>query len=219
VLAEWGERHPGERLLVWASGGRDSAAVLALAVDALGPERVVPVFRYLVEGLRCVELPIRAQLARLGIRARLVTVPGFDALNLLRNGEYTWWQCSGAERKVQWRDVYEHALRKTGCAWSASGEKKADSLMRRMRLTNGGVHEKQRKLYPVWDWSHARVAALVRTRKLPLAPTFGRESQGGVGLKAEVLRELKERYPEDYARVEAAFPFCGAVVARQEMFG
>lgn len=217
VIASWAADHPTENLLVWASGGKDSFCCLKLAVDVLGPGRVVPVFRYLVEGVRCVETPIRAQLRQLGITHPLVSVPGVDTLEMLRQGVYTKHQAIGA-RQVKYVDVERLAKKRTGCDWCASGEKMVDTPMRRLWLREfGGIDTKGQRLYPVHDWTQGEVRSLCTTHRAPLAPTFGAEVTSG--LSFQVLDQVKVRYPDDYARIVQAFPFCEALAFRDRTYG
>jgi hypothetical protein len=220
VCHRWNEAHPTERLMVWVSGGKDAFCVLKLAVDALGPARVVPVYRYLVEGMRCVETPIRAQLARLGVEHPLVLVPGLDAVELLRTGTYNPPQSVALKphRKVKFTDIEKLARKRTGCLWTAGGEKQADTVMRRCWLRPfHGIDEAGKRLYPVHLWSHHQVRALCQTMRVSLAPNFGAEVTSGLGF--DVLDELKARYPDDYARLLHAFPFAEAVRVRDRVYG
>lgn len=217
VITRWAATHPEEPLLVWASGGKDSFCCLQLAAAALGPGRVVPVFRYLVEGLRCVETPLRAQLRQLGIAHPLVCVPGVDTLELMRAGVYTKHQAIG-HRQVKYRDVEALAKKRTGCGWCASGEKMVDTPMRRLWLREfDGIDDKSQRLYPVHDWRQGEVRSLCTAHRAPLAPTFG--SHVTSGLSFQVLDEIKARYPDDHRRIIEAFPFCEALAFRDRTYG
>lgn len=217
VLQRWAADHKDERLLVWTSGGKDSFCCLKLAVDALGPAHVVPVYRYLVEGLRSVEVPIRAQLRMLSIPHPLVMVPGADTLEMMRMGVYTKNQAIGA-RKVKYTDIERLAKKRTGCTWCASGEKQNDTAMRRLWLRDfGGIDVKSCRLYPVHAWTQQQVRTLCTAMRAPLAPTFGSEITSG--LSFNVLDQVKERYPDDYQRIISAFPFAEALRQRDKLYG
>lgn len=220
VIPRWNEQNPTARLLAWVSGGKDSFCVLKLACETIGPARIVPVYRYLVEGVRCVETPIKAQLAMLGIEHPLVRVPGLDTLELLRTGTYTHAQSVSAKphRKVKFADIEALARKRTGCVWTASGEKQIDTVMRRLWLRPyDGMDLQGRRLYPVHLWSQHHVRALCATARAPLAPNFGSEITSG--LNFTVLDEVKQRYPDDYARIIHAFPFAEALRQRDAIYG
>lgn len=222
VIKRWSELYPGERLLVWVSGGKDAFVCLKLAVDAIGPDRVVPVHRYLVEGIRCVETPIRAQLAMLGIRHPLVLVPGLDTLASMMRGTYCKVEVAspkGPPRQVKFTDIEALARRRTGVTWTAGGEKEIDTVMRRLwlRQLDDGIDHAQKRLFPVRLWSHHHVRAFCLMHRAPLSPNFGGEISSGLGF--EVLDQVKARYPDDYARIIAAFPFAEALLERDKIYG
>jgi 3'-phosphoadenosine 5'-phosphosulfate sulfotransferase (PAPS reductase)/FAD synthetase len=221
VFSRWSAQHPRDPLLVWVSGGKDSIAVLKLATEAIGPARIVPCFRFFVEGLRCVETPIRAQLAHFGVRHPLVTVPEVNTLELLRTGTFTPWQTKVGTRKVKFRDVEALAKKRTGCAWTASGEKQVDSLQRRFLLRPfEGINPKEQRLYPVWDWTHREVRSLVGLLGVPLAPSFQAADKADMsGVSLNVLPQIKERFPHDYAKIIDAFPLAEAILERDRLFG
>jgi phosphoadenosine phosphosulfate reductase len=218
VFRRWNAEHPTERVIVWTSGGKDSFAVLALAARELGPDRIVPVFRYLVKGMRCVETPIRAQLRLLKIEHPLVEIPSMDALEYLRNGTYTTPQVAKKTRKVKFADVENLARKKTGAVWTAGGEKKQDTVHRQLWLRPfEGIDQRGRRLYPVHNWTHKQVRALVQSMRAPLCPSFGGENTTGLGF--HVLEELKAKYPDDYERFIRAFPLAEARRLRDRIYG
>jgi hypothetical protein len=222
VLTRWAALYPDEPLLVWTSGGKDSFCCLKLACAAVGPARVFPVYRYLVEGVRCVETPIKAQLYALRIPNPLVSVPGLDTLEMLRMGVYTTAQAvrpGKVRAAVKFRDVERLARKRTGCTWTVSGEKQVDSVMRRLwlrRLTDG-VDVNKQKLFPVHQWSQKMVRVFCQTAKAPLAPNFGGEITSGLSFR--VLDQVRARYPDDYARILHAFPFAEALAFRDRTYG
>jgi len=221
VLPRWNEKRPNEKLIVWTSGGKDSFCCLKLAADVIGPGRIVPVYRYLVEGVRCVETPIKAQLSMLGIKHPLVLIPGLDALELLRTGTYTTTQAVDGvklHRKVKFADIERLTRKRTGVTWTAGGEKQCDTVMRRCWLRPyNGIDVGGKRIYPVHLWTQHQVRGLCSTCHAPLAPNFGNEVTSG--LNFTVLDEVKKRYPDDYERILHAFPFAEALRQRDRLYG
>lgn len=219
VLRRWSEAHPDAPVIVWTSGGKDSFCCLKLAVDALGVDRVHPVYRYFVDGLRCVEAPIRAQLVKLGIPHPLVKVPGADTLEMMRTGVYTKHQAIGA-RKVKYADIERLARKRTGALWCVSGEKQNDSSMRRLWLRTrapDGVDDKTHRIYPLHGWTQAEARSMCTLYRVPVAPNFGSTITSGLSLN--VLDEVRRRYPRDYDRIVQAFPFAEALRQRDQLYG
>lgn len=224
VVGRWARAYPGERLLVWVSGGKDAFVTLSLAVDAIGPDRVVPVYRYLVKGIRCVESPLRAQLHMLGVTHPLVMVPAVHTLQMLQGGIFNPPQAIGdltkKPRRITHQDIEKLARKKAGCFWAASGEKMIDHVMRRLWLRTAapdGIAIKSGRIFPVMNWSQHQVRSYCTMKGAPLAPNFGGEITSGFGLS--VLDEVKVRYPDDYKRVIEAFPFVEATIVRDKLYG
>jgi hypothetical protein len=224
VVRRWNAQHPDEKVLVWVSGGKDAFVVLSLCVEALGPERVVPVYRYLVEGIRCVEVPIRAQLRMLGVTHPLVLVPAVHTLQMLQDGIFNKPQAIGdftkRRHRITHKDIERLARKRAGCVWAASGEKQRDHVMRLLWLRTAapeGICDKSHRIFPVHLWNQHHVRSYCTLRQAPLAPNFGGDITSGFGFS--VLEEVKVRYPDDYARVIAAFPFAEALLARDKLYG
>jgi 3'-phosphoadenosine 5'-phosphosulfate sulfotransferase (PAPS reductase)/FAD synthetase len=109
--------------------------------------------------------------------------------------------------------------------WVCAGQRMNDSLHRRAMLSgfrrqlkevgnlklptggNIGINPKQRRLYPVADWSSVEVLAYCRVMKLPAAADLGGKDSSGVNpSNKEAMRALKARYPADFNRLAERFP-------------
>jgi 3'-phosphoadenosine 5'-phosphosulfate sulfotransferase (PAPS reductase)/FAD synthetase len=207
-------------VIVWVSGGKDSAVTLALACFAAGADRVIPVYRALVRGLRCIEAPIRTQLRMFHVKRQLMVVTDPDAVSLHAEGTLSKRPGSGqggSYRLTELADLVRHRARAPE-AWSASGERRTDSWARSgmFKQLGCGVAPDRRWLYPVWDWSADQVRAHVRLHRLPLAPTWGQGASTGFRLDANCLGQLRAKWPRDYARAIEQYPLAGAILAREE---
>ena len=106
--------------------------------------------------------------------------------------------------------------------WFATGIKASDSLERNAMLGDGGggdINHKTRRMYPIAWWSDKHVFAYLKKHRIPLPPDykmFG-HSWGG-GLHGLYLSKIREQYPEDYAKIEARFPYVGAELYRYEKY-
>lgn len=210
-------RHAADLLAV---GGlsKDSAAVLALACQEIGPERVIPVHRALVRGLECVEQPIRMQLRMFHVKRPLIVLSDPDAITLHAEGTLSKRPGSGRGGRYRLTELAELARRRARApdAWSASGERRTDSFGRSgmFKQLHNGIAWTRRWLYPVWDWSAEQVRALVRLHRLPLAPTWGQGASTGFRLDANCLARLRAQWPDDFARVLDQFPLAEVILAR-----
>lgn len=205
-------------VVVGLSGGKDSLVTLDLCVDEFGSGHVKPFFMYLVKGLRCVEQTIRW----CGRRYK-VEVAFFPHWRLGLAYKYSVYMAAptGADRgrDLRQRDIEQFARKKIGVDWIAYGHRMTDSIERRGMLGKiSGVDETSRRVYPLWQWNEAAVAAYMRSRGIPSPPklTILDRSMTGINFKEDTLIALRERYPEDFALIVEKFPFLPARIAQFE---
>ena len=110
-----------------------------------------------------------------------------------------------------WRDI-----------WVLGGQRSRDSLERRAMIsgfrkqkdafgiaTGGavGLNMKERRVYPVHDWTADDVLAYCRaTNCPPAAPLGGKNTTNLDPSNPQVMAVLRDRYPRDYEKVLAIFP-------------
>lgn len=223
-LAESGEllgrvRALAGRVLVGLSGGKDSLATLDLCVREFGADNVSAFYMYMVRDLRCVETTVRAAERR--YKLEVLRLPHWQ-LGLAYKYAVYMPHRPGAD---QWRDmrmvdVEQLARQRTGAEWIAYGHRANDSIERvGMLSANGGFDPKGRRVYPLRSWNEAGVVAYLRHRKISPPPklTFLKRSMTGVSFQEDVLITIRDKYPDDFARILEIFPFVPAKLARYEM--
>lgn len=110
-----------------------------------------------------------------------------------------------------WRDI-----------WCVSGHRSNDSLERRAMLSSfrmqkneagvvtgarPGLNVKERRVYPVFDWTTDDVLAYARASGCPPAADLGGLNTMNLDPRnPEVVERLKVKYPRDYARLLEVFP-------------
>lgn len=110
-----------------------------------------------------------------------------------------------------WRDV-----------WVLRGERARDSLQRRAMIssfrlqrdamgfaTGGcvGLSPKERRVFPVHDWTANEVLAFARARRCPPAAPIGKTNGSNLEpADALAVAALRRLYPSDYARFVRLFP-------------
>lgn len=198
-------------VLVSASGGKDSAAVLALVAEAKF-RRVIAFHLHLVEGLSFIEGPIREQCHRFG--AEFVSYPHPDLSSYMRSGTLMAMPLPAPAMKLA--DVWEAMRAMTGVRWIAVGYKRADSLHRRLMLMRegwGAVDVRRGIVAPLDRWKNTDVESYVRTLRVPLVPHF-RVNKGatssGFDITPATLAHVRDHYPADWQRVLQVFPFAPA---------
>lgn len=110
-----------------------------------------------------------------------------------------------------WRDI-----------WVLLGQRQVDSLERRAMISafrmqansegvavggRVGLNVKERRVYPICDWTTDEVHSFVRARGVPPAANLG--SANTINMDPSqpgVMEQLKRLYPADYHRVREVFP-------------
>ena len=202
-------------MLIGLSGGKDSVVVLDLAKRVF--DRVECYFMYLVDGLECVEAPLRAIARRYDVQ--LHKVPHFDLARFLKHAVYMPHRNGAAHhlRELRFVDIEALARRRAGIAWTALGHRATDSLERNAMLKRiGGFDTKARRVYPIWHWKPRDVYAYLRTHRIQVAPQLVKGTTDGVNLYPETLRVLRDKFPDDYRKILEVFPYAEAGIIRDE---
>lgn len=201
----------GGSILVGLSG-KDSFVTLDIASQHF--EKIACFHMYFVRGLRCVETPLEAVCRR--YKVELLHVPHYDLCRMLKHGVYRPHIAKlDHVPELKKGDCERLARKRSGLDWIAYGERLADSFARRLfwRKLNG-IYEKGQRCTLIPDWLNADVAGYVTARKLPNPCTFGSAEQSTeFMLSKPVLGWLRERHPEDFARVLRVFPAAMTVLA------
>jgi 3'-phosphoadenosine 5'-phosphosulfate sulfotransferase (PAPS reductase)/FAD synthetase len=102
-------------------------------------------------------------------------------------------------------------------SWIAYGWRRNDSFSRALIMKKcAGYDPSARRLFPLRSWRRVDVFGYLEMRGIPLPPGLGRKEQGGLDFHPEALRELKARFPQDWARWERDFPFSGLQFMQKE---
>jgi phosphoadenosine phosphosulfate reductase len=205
-----GIRRERDSVLVAYSGGKDSRAVLDLAVRVF--PRVVPVHFSFVPGLRYVAELLQFAQDRYGLD--VVQYPSPDLLQALCWGVYCRvpWRFDGI-RPPRYGAVYDLVKKDFGIPVTLTGCRRSDSWQRRQMLNAGtmpGTH-------PIADWSKHHVEAYLKQHDIPMPPA-PKGATTGVGLAKRSVLFLHDHYPDDYERLRRFFPFVSAIAARREFY-
>ena len=190
---------------VAVSFGKDSLATLDLCCRVFS--RVEGYYLYRVAGLRIVSEWADAVRARHGVNVRMY--PHFDLSRCYRNAVFQP-HFSGTDKvaQVKMADVEQQFRVDANVSWLAYGWRRNDSFSRAliMRKTRGFDADAQR-VFPLRSWKRGDVYGYLERRNIPLPEGLGRKEQGGLDFHPDALRLLRDRYPDDYARWLADFPF------------
>ena len=203
------EKVKDKEVLVSFSGGKDSW--IALDICARYAKRTEAFFMYVVPNLRCIDEQMDLAEARYGIKVH--QYPHWMRAAYLREGVYCFEKADAPYLEIN--DIYAIARQDTGVDVIVHGAKRADSVWRAQ--SGAKKFKKDNLVAPLWDWTSRDVMAYLAMRKLPIPPSTN-QRVNGIGLDTETVCWLYDRYPDDYRKLEEAFPFCGAVVHRREWY-
>lgn len=201
------------QILVGLSGGKDSLVTLDLCVLAFGAENVECYYMYLVEGMRCVEDHVDSAARRYGVKVH--KLPHFSLGDLFRDGVLMPPRRDAHKfRAMKFIDTETYARDLSGIEWVAYGHRMIDSLDRRAMLHKfTGVNTKQHRLYPLWEWVPKDVISYLKAKGIRLPEQLGATTNvSGVDLRPDTLRQIRDHYPEDFARLLEIFPYAEASI-------
>ena len=97
-----------------------------------------------------------------------------------------------------------------------TGVRGNDSLARRIMLKHGCLYREQHKFYPIWDWSMDRLIQELRDSGVCLPGEYADFAKSFDGLDARFTAVIREKYPDDFAKIKAFFPLVEADIMRHE---
>ncbi len=101
--------------------------------------------------------------------------------------------------------------------FTGTGVRARDSLNRWASIKKyGPVNENRKSFFPIFDWDKARLVRELEASKVKLPIDYQLFGRTFDGIDYRFTKPLKERYPEDYERLEAFFPLIGADIFRIE---
>jgi hypothetical protein len=107
----------------------------------------------------------------------------------------------------------KHGLQKAYCAYGINA---SDSIDRRIYVNQmGGRNDTNLTFYPCYDWSKAEVLARIEEEGIKLAPDYLLSSRTLAAIPAyRIAKPMLDQWPEEFAKLEAVFPFLKASIAR-----
>ena len=190
----------GEPVIVMFSTGKDSIVMADLLVKGYSGKKEF-VFLYFVPGLEIKQRIIDYYEKRW--KVKIHQQPHIRALSL-KTG-----------KKYKMADIERGLRSKFNISYIAQGVRRDDSMARRGMLANlpYGIDERNKKLYPIADFSTKDVMSYIKLNKLPLPIEYSH------GLKHDfsvpdinLMIYLKNNFPNDYKKVIKEYPKLEAMV-------
>jgi 3'-phosphoadenosine 5'-phosphosulfate sulfotransferase (PAPS reductase)/FAD synthetase len=197
-----------DHCLLFFSGGKDSIVMLNLAQKFM-PNKYTAIFMTLLEGLDFQERTIKYYEQKYGIKIERELL--FDAYRFKTGNKKIKIKAADSER--YFRDKYD-------CAWIMYGYRRDESLQRRGYLgqyaKTNFIDWQFHKLFPLGDWSKHDIEAYVKQEKLYIPPEYRNGYRDINVFGGEAILYIKNRYPNDYAKIIEAYPIFEAEAFRQE---
>jgi len=193
-----------EPAILLFSTGKDSIAAGNL-LFAAGITGIVPVFLYFVKGLAIKKGIIAYYEKRWNVKIEQRPHP--RNLNLK------------ADKKYRMADIERSLRAEFNISWIIDGAKKTDSMARRgmMAHLQDGIDERNRKIYPLADWSDSKVMAYIKLNRLMLPVEYQHGFQRDFNVPTiDKLVYLKNNFPNDYQKIIAEFPQLESMVWAEE---
>lgn len=203
-----------DSVIVSYSGGKDSAVVLDLCSRYF--KVVHAFFMYTVKDLSFQEATLKWAEKKYGIE--IYRIPHWEVSEFRRYGTFCKPDYSVPAIKI--KDIYGHVRGVFDCHWIAAGERAADSVVRRARIIqDGSINFKRGRFFPIAYWNKTQTLNYIEKHQLKISPEHRVLGHSFRGLDAVDLMGVKTHYPQDFAKIVAAFPDVGVEIARQEMYG
>lgn len=208
-----------EKVICAVSGGKDSVANLALCCEHFGAENVRAYMMFFVAGLSFQEKYLRYLEGRFGVP--ILRLPHWGLTRLFRQAALRHPTPDAKQpRTTRIRDIENFVRVKTGVHWVATGERYRDSIQRQAQIKNcQGINPTRGRLYPVGYWTTAAVFNYLKSHQIALPGDYTamRTDKSFGSLWAEQLIGIRDRYPDDWLKIKAMFPFVEAQIVRFEL--
>ncbi|MCP4148098.1 MAG: phosphoadenosine phosphosulfate reductase family protein [bacterium] len=211
-------REKTDSVACFYSGGKDSLVILDLLIQRF--RRVVPVFMYLVKDLEHIKPFLEYPQKKYGVD--VLQYPHWGLSGDLRRNRLKYFSNSSSNiPALTIRDI-ENAVRvDTGIEWMASGQRKSDSLDRRIMMDTyrmGAINDKSRRFFPIAEWLTRDVLKYIKMKKIiPPVSYRGFNNSGGVSLDYAEIKFIKEHFPNDYEKIKKVFPLVDLYQAKEDL--
>ena len=171
---------------------------------------------YHVQGLSFQEQWLKWAEQKYGIE--ILRVPHMDLSDWVRFGSFRPEQPDSPSIKIN--DIYAYVRQQTGMEWIAAGERISDSIWRRAMIKKStAIDHGRKRLYPIANFSKAHVLSYIKQHRLRVSDESSVLGFSFRDFQPRNLAIIQQRYPDDFAKIVAQFPFVEANIKQLEYFG
>lgn len=213
-------RAEGGPVFLAFSRGKDSHA-LWLQLRAEGFDEIIPVHLEMVPGLRFVEESLCYFERAFG--TPIVRSPSSEMFRRLHAQVYQPPQRrrvleAGGLMLPTRRQLFERIAWERGLErmpWIFDGSRASDTMTRRTAVVRGAAWQAAKRLcWGLWDWRKQEVNDLIEASGIARAVDYDGMKRTFGGIEAPALRWVRDRYPDDYARILEWFPLADVQFVR-----
>jgi hypothetical protein len=223
-LLDFVKAERGDTLLLSFSRGKDSIAAWLYLRDHF---TIVPYYLYLVPGMSWEEESLTYYEEVFG--QHIIRLPHPLFYKLLNDFV---WQTPETVATIRALDLPTYAYADVDdllanahgldAPFCAMGIRSKDNLDRRRLIQQKGVvglTGRRRFFYPIWDWNVQQVGELILAHGVKLPADYAMFGRTVVAMTYRRLKEIRNRFPADFARILDWFPLAGLELFRYEQVG
>jgi hypothetical protein len=219
-------RQETDHIILAFSGGKDSIAAWLVAREFFPPEKITPVHRMILPDLEFMHRRMDYYEGYFGQKIFRVPSPAF--YNILTNYVFQPLHRVGTIASlgippIDYVWINQFVIQEFNLPDSTfvvAGVRAADSMQRRATAkSRGPINWNERMCWNVWDMTNMEMTPLFRKHNVKLPRDYEFWGTSFDGLRWFFLREIKERYPEDYQRILEWLPFADMEFFRRTLVG
>lgn len=201
-----------DSVIVGFSTGKESIVTLDLCFKHF--KKVQPYFLYCVPGVSFQERTLQWYENKYDVQ--IERLPGTNVSEFFHYGSFRIGDPTFPIVSIA--DIHKYLRLKYDIWWVACGERMDDSVQRRAMIKNQStIYVDGGRFYPVASWKRQEIYDYIKHEKLYLGADSRALGHSIRMLHPDGLRFVKERYPDDFAKLLNLYPFAEASLKHEEI--
>lgn len=220
ALMEETHKRTGDTILLAFSRGKDSIAAWIALRDSKLFKRIIPVYLYLVPGLKFEEESLKY--FEDVFQTHIMRLPHPSLYRMMFNNVFQppgrLWKNFDFFRFLQMdyqgqNRVIKHVLKLPEKTLQANGVRACDTMVRRVALRDHGPFGPD-NVKIIWDWSTKEVKDIIAANRIKLPVDYDLFGRSFDGIGYQYAKPIKEHFPEDYETMLKWFPLLELEIMR-----